>query len=362
MVDLRVNFSTPTLAVPQAQPNPIDALTTGLTNGASLGFAAQKMAILQKQQEEQAKENKINLLKAYNDQYEKFSDMPSMQKYILQNQILPLTNELMGPHGQQIDTSQINFQEDQDPLKELHALNKKLGNKEIDLPTYASALSVLESEHAKNKPFVSLAEKQINDSIRLQQMQSLEDQRNFMHSQKGEADKSRLDGAIARFSQQLDSDPVLRKVREQSVSLEQIPDLIDAIKKGNTVGASALGVRMARTMGEVGVLTNSDVTRYVQSPELARNISDKFTRLMSGKPTNMTLNEVDALTGVMKKAYDAKVQSIYNRNVERLANNFDISKEEAAKRLVVPYTGGAADGDITSLSDEELLKLANGGQ
>ena len=362
MPDLRINPSPPTLPVPQAQPNAIDSLSTGLNTGASLGFAAQKMAILKQQQEEQAKENKISLLKAYNEQYEKFSDMPSMQKYLLKNQILPLTNDLMGPHGAQINTQDINFEEDQDPLKELHALNKKLGNKEIDLPTYASALSVLESEHAKNKPFVSLAEKQINDSIRLQGMQSLQDQREFMRTQKDGIQNDRMDKAIADFSQRLDSDPVLRKVREQSVSLEQIPQLIESIKGGNTVGASALGVRMARTMGEVGVLTNSDVTRYIESPELARRVGDKFKRMMQGKPTDMTLDEVQALSGVMKKAYDVKVQSIYNRNVERLANNFHLTPQEAAHRLVVPYTGSAGNEDITGMSDEELKQLAGGGQ
>jgi hypothetical protein len=193
MPDLRINPTAAPLPVPQAQPNAIDALSGGLQTGASLGFAAQKMQILHQEQQQKEQENKINLLKAYSDQYDKFSDMPSMQKYILQNQILPLSNDLMGPHGQQIDTSQINFEEDKDPLKELHALNKKLGNKEIDLPTYASALSVLESEHAKNKPFVSLAEKQINDSIRLQQMQSLEEQRKLMHTQKTGAEQDRID-------------------------------------------------------------------------------------------------------------------------------------------------------------------------
>lgn len=359
MPDLRINQATPNLPVQQAQPNWVDSLSSGVSNGMSLGFAAQQMQLLKQKTQQQDQENKINLLKAYNDAYEKYSDMPSMQKYILKNQILPLTNEMLAPHGTEINSSDINFEEDQAPLKELQALNRKLGNKEIDLPTYANNLAILESEHSGNKKFVGLAEKQINDSIRLQGMMNLEEQRNLMKGQKEGLQNDRLDKAIADFSQRLDSDPVLRKVREQSVSLDQIPELITNIKAGNTVAAQALGVRMARTMGEVGVLTNSDVTRYVQSPQLARSLSDKFTRIVNGKSTDLTLTEIDALAHVMQKAYNAKVQSIYNRNVERLSNNFHISTDEAAKRLVVPYTVGTND-DLSNMSDEQLKEIAGG--
>ena len=41
--------------------------------------------------------------------------------------------------------------------------------------------------------------------------------------------------------------------------------LIDLVKSGNTVAFSALGTKTAKAMGEVGVLTESDIARYVRS-------------------------------------------------------------------------------------------------
>lgn len=51
MPDFRINQSTPTLPVAQAQPNAIDALSGGLQNGVSLGFAARQMQMQQQEME-----------------------------------------------------------------------------------------------------------------------------------------------------------------------------------------------------------------------------------------------------------------------------------------------------------------------
>lgn len=196
MADLRFSNNTPNLPIMQPQPNAVDAFSQGIQGGAGLGFKARALAIAQQQANQDQYQNKIGLLKAYTDQYDKFSDVPSYQKYMMTNHIIPLNNELMGSHGQQIDASKINFDEDTDPLNELHALNKKLGNKEIDLPTYANALSILESDHAKNKPFVTLVEKQLNDSVRLQTMKNLEANRNQTFDFKKEQTWQRLSDKV----------------------------------------------------------------------------------------------------------------------------------------------------------------------
>lgn len=56
MPDFRINQSTPTLPTPQAQPNAIDALNAGLQNGSSLGFKAKAMAIEQQRNDQLAKQ------------------------------------------------------------------------------------------------------------------------------------------------------------------------------------------------------------------------------------------------------------------------------------------------------------------
>lgn len=184
---------------------------------------------------------------------------------------------------------------------------------------------------------------------------------------------ARIDKNVLDYTQALETNPLLSKMRDQELGIEQVGGMIALVRTGNTVAASAMGVKMAKAMGEVGVLTENDVKRYVLSKKISQAAADKLRGWTQGVPSEATLDEVQQISDVLKGTMDKKVQPIYDRYVHRLARNFNMSEEEAARRLDVPYGGltGAkvaaevnnnAEDDMSTMSKEELEGIAARGR
>ena len=92
---------------------------------------------------------------------------------------------------------------------------------------------------------------------------------------------------------------------------------------------------MAKAMGEVGVLTEQDVKRYVQSGQLLRATEDKLLKMIKGTPIQATQDEIIQIVGVMKDAYDSNIRPKQKEYVERLFRNYPQlgSEGQAAYRL-----------------------------
>ena len=149
--------------------------------------------------------------------------------------------------------------------------------------------------------------------------------------------EDRINREILNYSNAMERNPILKGLREQGLGLSQVDQLVDLTKKGNTVSSAALGTKMARGMSEVGVLTESDVTRYIQSGQLTRKAGDILSRWMLGKPTDATIDEIAQISEVLKSNFGKNVQSIHNNYVNRLSRNYGLKTEDAAYRLDVPY-------------------------
>lgn len=147
----------------------------------------------------------------------------------------------------------------------------------------------------------------------------------------------RVGQMVVNLRSKLESNPFLNGLRNSQVGLEQLDLTRKLASEGNTVVAAAMGAKAAHAMHEVGVLTNQDVTRYVTSGQLARGSADKLSRWMTGTPTNATLDEIKQMTEVLSDSYMNRVQSIYNDNANVLARNFNMTPEEAAYKLSIPY-------------------------
>ena len=142
---------------------------------------------------------------------------------------------------------------------------------------------------------------------------------------------------IGRRRQQLldieQRDPILKKLREQEIGIGQVDALIMLVAEGNSVAASALGVKMAKAMGEVGVLTESDIKRYITSGELAQGTADKLKLMMAGQLTVPTLGEISQISGILKKSFASKIQPRYDRYINSYASVEKISPEQMASEL-----------------------------
>lgn len=150
--------------------------------------------------------------------------------------------------------------------------------------------------------------------------------------------EERMDDRTLKFSQTIENDPVIKKMKEQDINISQLNGVVNLARQGNTVASAAMGMKMARTMGEVGVATDSDIVKYVQSGRLDRKSADILSRWTQGIPTKATLNEIEQIVGVLSTNYDQKVQKVYNKYVDRFARNADMTPEKASFVLNVPYT------------------------
>ncbi len=188
---------------------------------------------------------------------------------------------------------------------------------------------------------------------------------------KAQINDYKLGKDVLAYSEKMENNPMLKEIKKQGLSLSQVDGILNMARSGNTVASTALGTKMARAMGEVGVLTDSDVHRYVESGKLSRSAGDKLSRWINGVPTDATLDEVQQIGDTLKSNFQSKVQPIYNTYAERLAKNYNLSPEEAAFRLDIPYAPvkpgneaqpTASAGAQPDLKSGEVLRMAGGRQ
>lgn len=135
-------------------------------------------------------------------------------------------------------------------------------------------------------------------------------------------------------------DPVIKDLRKQDISMSQVENLVDTVRQGNTVAAAALGIKMAKGMGEVGVMTETDVTRYVQSRRLDRKAADILTNWVKGRPTEATLDEINQIAGVLGDTFQSKIQPRYDKFISAYSKIEKVQPEQFAADLSLPYSGG----------------------
>lgn len=166
-------------------------------------------------------------------------------------------------------------------------------------------------------------------------------------AEKDQKREDRMASAITDYGKQIETNPIVRKLNEQQIGIHDVEEMGHLVADGNTVASSAMGTKMAKAMGEVGVLTEQDVKRYVQSGKLSQAAGDTLSRWVNGTPSNATLAEVNQIASVLNDSFEGKIQPIYNRYVERFSRAHKIDPEEAAYKLAIPYKkarGGGISG------------------
>lgn len=132
----------------------------------------------------------------------------------------------------------------------------------------------------------------------------------------------------------LKDDPRYKKSIEQAMEFENVTGMLDSIRNGNQAATAALGTKLARAMGEVGVLTDTDVVRYVGGTSWGRKLKDWYTKGMKGEISKETLkdieNNLDKLTGKL----DNNINKVYTNAGTRLQAAFpELSSKETQQML-----------------------------
>ena len=153
------------------------------------------------------------------------------------------------------------------------------------------------------------------------------------------ARNDRLNSSIYRATQDLRKDKIFTKLEDQGISFDEADGILDSMESGNEVAIGALGTKMARAMGEVGVLTDSDVSRYIQAASLYQGALDKSGKLIQGKLSQKTIDDIKELTSKMKQGFSEKRKKTVDNFVERAYQNFgkqnNVTKEEMYNRFGV---------------------------
>lgn len=112
--------------------------------------------------------------------------------------------------------------------------------------------------------------------------------------------------------------PVYKKAMEQKYGLDNVLTIMDQVEKGNQASIPALGSQLARAMGEVGVLTDADVVRYLGNVSWGRKLLDWYSRGMEGELPKETLRDLKDNIGAMR----TRVNQVVNRNMGEAYDRF----------------------------------------
>lgn len=146
---------------------------------------------------------------------------------------------------------------------------------------------------------------------------------------------------IYRVTKDFEGNKVKQEMDKQGISFEQANSLLKGIKSGNEIALGALGTKMARAMGEVGVLTDQDVVRYIQSQSILRQGKDVLERKGKGRLYKETLKDMEEVIQKMQKGFKKKEEDVYQRYTERAYQNFGkqagLDRKEIYRRFGMGY-------------------------
>lgn len=141
---------------------------------------------------------------------------------------------------------------------------------------------------------------------------------------------SKFEDDASKAVQDLRKTDTWKTAEKALVEVPTIKNLVnDAVSKGGQ-SLAMLGPRIAKGIaGEVGVLTEQDVTRYVQNPALIPGMMDTLSKMKSGKLTNASADNILRLLDIMEKESQSKIQAATAREAQMFAKRQGIPLEDA---------------------------------
>ena len=139
-----------------------------------------------------------------------------------------------------------------------------------------------------------------------------------------------------------------------------VKELLDDAKVYGGQSLSMLGPVIATGIaGEVGVLTDKDVTRYVKNPALIDGAMDALAKAKASKITQTSYDNLMRLVDIMEaKARDVRT-AVYKRKAEQLSKNSNLSVEDALQKLDPDYMPGEekkASAQLKRPTEEQVQK------
>ena len=118
------------------------------------------------------------------------------------------------------------------------------------------------------------------------------------------------------------------------MEFESVQELINQVEQGNQAALGALGTKLARAMGEVGVLTDTDVVRYVQGQSWGRKLMDAAKKGAYGELSDDTLNDIRTNLSTLSEKLNKNVDKVYSNAGSRLKTAFPDLKDDEIQGLL----------------------------
>lgn len=122
----------------------------------------------------------------------------------------------------------------------------------------------------------------------------------------------------ANFQTTVNND--LEKLDEQIAKGANIDEVAE-LAKTNPISSAQLGVQVAKAMGEVGALSESDVTRYIANPALANRATQYLTKLATGTIPDENAELVKEAMGALTRMAKDRRNVILRKRAKQYARN-----------------------------------------
>lgn len=157
---------------------------------------------------------------------------------------------------------------------------------------------------------------------------------------------------LKSFGEKATGSPEVKDAEKQISAVSGIKLLVDeAVTKGGQA-VSALGPQLAKALGEVGVLTDADVTRYIGNPQVAARVYQTYKKSMEGKLSPQDAENIVRLVNVMGKKAEESRSKAYNLKVKQAQNTLKNEglEPDFIKEAIDPF--GYAGGSKTQESGQ----------
>ena len=205
-----------------------------------------------------------------------------------------------------------------------------------------------------------LREKSLDESRKFRERQF--DQRGKAEGRREEAQDRRLNKDIYGVVKDYKSNKLVKELDTQGLSFAQADDLLAAMVGGNEIALGALGTKMARAMGEVGVLTDADVKRYIQAQSAVRGAKDSAGRVIMGKLSESTVKDIKDVTDKMAKGFTKRRAELKTEYIDYAYENFGkpagMTQEQIEERFGL--TSGAPTESPVQESEFVMLESPDG--
>lgn len=149
-----------------------------------------------------------------------------------------------------------------------------------------------------------------------------------------ELDKSREDRLQDQYNRsevknyQFKAEDQVKKLRDIQQGADELDGLL-ALSETNPQAYNAIGTKLAKAMGEVGALTENDVTRYVGRKDLQGRIAKAGNDLMKGTIRQEDMQYIKEIVDVLREKSNRKVEKVYRDAASLYAKNTGVPIEKA---------------------------------